>query len=55
MLLEIVILGFVVLVLAPILFVSPRVLEIHYAMLICAPDILEYPSNLRWSSPLAAS
>ena len=55
MLLEIVALGFIVLVLAPILFVSSRVLEIHHTILICSPDILEYPSNLRWSSPLAAS
>ena len=55
MLLEVVILGFVVLVLAPILFVSSRVFEIYYAMLICASDILEYPSILRWSTSLTAS
>ena len=53
--LEVVLLGFVVLVLAPILFVSSRIFEIYYTMLISSPDILEYPSDLHWSSPLATS
>lgn len=53
--LEVVLLGFIVLVLAPILFVSSRVFETYDAMLIGVPDILEYSFNLLWSSPTATS